>query len=111
MPNTGAANYTKCNPMMDMCAGSCIALAKAQYCSQPCVLNSPQQCNQTMGALNMGGTHGLCNLAQMGSAAGDLGFCSQACDAVTDCSDTADPGATCDMTPKATTGHGVCRWP
>jgi hypothetical protein len=110
-PNPGGALGTKCNPMMDMCAGVCVPLAKAQYCTQPCVFGSINQCNHTAGALTTGGPHGLCVLSKTGSQAGDFGFCTQECETVADCSDKTDPGGTCDTTLKTTLGHGYCSWP
>jgi hypothetical protein len=111
-PPTGGALGTKCNPMADTCAGGCIPLTKAQYCTQACVLGSINQCNHTAGALTSGGAHGLCALAQTNAQAGDLGFCSQECDTVADCSDKTDTGGVCDkMATMGFTTHGVCSWP
>jgi hypothetical protein len=110
MPSMGLALGAKCDPNNDQCGGTCLPLMKAQFCSQPCVLGSINQCNHTAGALTTG-AHGLCALQQTGSAAGDLGFCSQECEAVADCSDKTDPGGTCDLTVKMVAGHGVCTWP
>jgi hypothetical protein len=110
-PSTGGALGTKCTPSNDTCAGTCVPLTKAQYCSQPCVFGSLNQCNHTAGALTSGGPHGLCALTQTGAQAGDLGFCSQECETVADCSDKTDPGGTCDTSIKAQVGHGYCTWP
>ena len=110
-PTAGAALGTKCTTTADTCAGGCIPLTKAQYCTQACVLGSINQCNHTAGSLASGGAHGLCALAQTNAQAGDLGFCSQECETVADCSDKTDLGGTCDTSVKPTVGHGVCTWP
>jgi hypothetical protein len=110
---TGAALGTKCTPTADTCAGACVPLTNASYCTQPCVIGplSIPQCNHTAGALGAGGAHGLCGLSSATAESGDIGYCTQECETVADCSDRTDPGGTCDTSIKPAAGHGICSWP
>lgn len=109
----GGALGTKCTTTADTCAGACVPLTNASYCTQPCVLGplTIPQCNHTAGSLGAGGAHGLCGLSTATAESGDIGYCTQECETVADCSDRTDPGGTCDTSIKPVAGHGICSWP
>jgi hypothetical protein len=83
----------------------------ASYCSRRCVFGALNACSWVEKAtpLATGGPHGVCVLASETADIGDQGYCVQQCDAVTECSDKTDPGATCDVTVPQL-GHGFCSW-
>jgi hypothetical protein len=105
------------------CAGGCLPLGSstdgggqvASFCSMFCVVGNLDACNWAGAGvpLSTGGAHGVCLIAAGNAQVGDVGFCTQECDAVTDCSDKTDPGVTCDTDTSVMTtiGHGVCNWP
>ena len=47
-------------------------------------------------SLTSGGPHGVCALGAGNAEIGDIGFCSQECDTVADCSDKTDMGGMSD---------------
>jgi hypothetical protein len=101
------------------CAGACLPIGgampgtrAASFCSMLCVLGSTNSCNWVgAGAsLTSGGPHGVCALGAGNAEIGDIGFCTQECDTVADCSDKTDTGGMCDTTYMADIGHGYCSW-
>jgi hypothetical protein len=101
------------------CAGGCLPIGSgtgtaiaASFCTMYCVLGNLNSCNWVGAgtALTSGGTHGVCALASSDAQPGDVGFCTQECDAVSDCNDKTDPGSTCDTSAMSAVGHGFCSW-
>jgi hypothetical protein len=102
------------------CAGGCLPIgsasggttAIASICTNYCVVGNLNACNW-VGAgtsLTSGGTHGVCALASGNADVGDIGYCTQECDAANDCHDQADPGVVCDTSAMSAVGHGFCSW-
>ena len=102
------------------CVGGCLPIGSAaggnsvvaNVCTMFCVVGNLNACNWVGSgtALTSGGAHGVCALASSNAQVGDIGFCSQECDTITDCSDKTDTGGTCDTSLMSTIGHGICSW-
>jgi hypothetical protein len=112
---------THCTPapagQADSCGGSaiCLTLTVAgvpkNVCSRACVLGSSSACDFVDATMSLGTTpHAIClGTLTANPSAGDIGFCIQQCDAVSNCLDQVDTGAICDMT-DPTIPHGACSW-
>ena len=101
------------------CAGGCLPIGSssgmtvaAHYCSMFCVFGNVDGCNSAAAGASLasGGVHGVCALVAQNGTFGDMGFCTQECDALADCSDKTDTGGTCDTTYMSDIGHGICSW-
>jgi hypothetical protein len=123
-PSTGDPLGTHCvvdpDASTTTCAAGCLPLGSgtdgggqvASFCTMLCVVGNLEACNWAGAGvpLSTGGAHGVCGIAAQNAQIGDVGFCTQECDAVTDCSDKTDPGVSCDTSLMTTIGHGICSW-
>jgi hypothetical protein len=101
----------------DICQGFCLAIGSAgtvtaRFCSRACVIGAATACNLATGTTALAGAqHGGCILSITGADLGDVGFCTQECDAVGDCLDKTDPNGMCDTsigTGTTIAPHGFC---
>jgi hypothetical protein len=124
-PKTGSPTGTACmapaDGGVDSCKGFCLGIGSggttvtARFCSQACVLGSANACNIAAGTTSLApaGSHAGCVLSVSGAQLGDLGYCTQECDTVTDCLDKTDPNGMCDTSFTSGTTiapHGFCTW-
>jgi hypothetical protein len=81
----GAPLGAPCDPDAEVseCAGICVEVDGAAFCSRRCVLGDAADCNGTSAP---DASSGLCRSTEevIGSV-GDVGFCSLLCDCDTDC--------------------------
>ncbi len=122
--STGDPLGTHCTASADAstttCAGGCLPISSgadagapvASFCTMLCVVGNLDACNWAGAGMSLatGGAHGVCGIAASTAQVGDIGFCTQECDAVADCTDKTDPGVSCDTSLMSTIGHGLCTW-